>query len=151
MIDIAKLEEVGRKTFTTPKVARIAGLPIRKVLSYHERGYIRASIQEASGHGSKRLYSFADVVKIKAIQVFQELGLSVDMLRAISKRWDDGAGFSRNKRGSVIFSYMKSGVPFSSQSISDFIEEDLEGEPMVSLNVTAVDLALRIKIMEEGP
>ena len=51
-----------QEPFTTPQVADILGLPTRKVLSFIERGYVSPSLQEAAGHGSKRLWSFCDLV-----------------------------------------------------------------------------------------
>jgi hypothetical protein len=70
--------------YTTPIVAKVLDVPLRKVISMLERGYIHASIQEADGHGSKRLFSFEDVVRAFIIHRLESFGLSVVKLRFVS-------------------------------------------------------------------
>ena len=55
--------------FTTPQVARIAETPDRKIISFTERGYLRPSVQDADGHGSKRLWSHRDLIWVTLISL----------------------------------------------------------------------------------
>ena len=55
---------MGESRYTTPELARIVELPMRKLISFIERGYISPSIQDAAGHGSKRLWSEEDLVRL---------------------------------------------------------------------------------------
>jgi hypothetical protein len=50
-------------SFTTPQLADYTSIPQRKILSFIERGYVTPSIKDASGHGTKREWSFVDVVR----------------------------------------------------------------------------------------
>jgi hypothetical protein len=71
--------------FSTDDVAEIIGLPRRKLLAFVERGYVSASIQEAAGHGSKRLWSHADLIRCAAVSMALPL-LSVKGLRALGRK-----------------------------------------------------------------
>ena len=55
--------------YTTPQVADIVGISQRKLLSYIEREYVAPSVLEASGHGSKRLWSYNDLVRCATIKL----------------------------------------------------------------------------------
>ena len=70
--------------FTTTQVAKILNIPMRKILSYIERGYIKPSIQEADGHPSKRLWAIWDLNKIHLIRKLELWGMSVKSLRNIA-------------------------------------------------------------------
>ncbi len=69
--------------YSTDDVAKIIGLPRRKLLAFVERGYVRASIQEASGHGSRRLWSHNDVIRCAVVSIALPL-LSVNGIRALA-------------------------------------------------------------------
>jgi hypothetical protein len=71
--------------YKTPELAKILKIPMRKILSYLERGYVKPSIQDACGHGSTRLWSFTDLHKIHIIRRCESLGLSVDLMRRLGK------------------------------------------------------------------
>ena len=60
---------IPRYQYSSSDMAQIVELPLRKVLSFIERGYITPSVQEASGHGSKRLWDDKDLVRCAAIKV----------------------------------------------------------------------------------
>jgi DNA-binding transcriptional MerR regulator len=74
-----------RHEYTTPQAAEILGIPMRKILSYIERGYVRPSILDAEGHGSRRLWSLWDLDKIHLVRRCEQLGLSVALLRSLGK------------------------------------------------------------------
>ena len=71
------------RTFTTAQVAEILFLPLRKVITFEERGYVTPSVQGAAGHGSKRLWSYLDLVRCSVIKSLLN-GLSVSYLRVLS-------------------------------------------------------------------
>ena len=66
--------------FTTPQIAEILQVPLRKIMSYIEREYIRPSEQDASGYGSKRLWSYDDVVVCAVVNALDKC-LSVKAAR----------------------------------------------------------------------
>jgi len=74
-----------KDTYTTPQVARILRMPVRKLLSYIERGHVSPSLRDASGHGSSRQWALWDLDKIHLIRKCENLGVSVDRLRTLGR------------------------------------------------------------------
>jgi hypothetical protein len=81
--------EDTRDVFTTPQVARIIEHSLPKTIAYIDRGIVKPSIQAASGHGSKRLWSYLDVVRMAVVRHLEELGLTVPMMRLIGAEMHD--------------------------------------------------------------
>lgn len=137
---------VRKLEFTTPEVAKLLKVPQRKVLSMHERGYIRASIEEAHGHGSRRLYSFSDLVKAMAILMLEQFGMSVAVLRSLAGRWDAGVGFSSDRSQ---FYYAHTGMPGNPevQKMSELVEK-AGGIPVMGFSVRAIERWMEKRITE---
>ena len=114
--------KVNIRQFTTPQVAGILDLPMRKLLSYVERGYVKPSIQDASGHGSRRLWDTLDIVRIYTIRQCEKMGLSVNLMRHLGKMLSNrdfllGSGMIRiNQYGD----YIPPGESF---------EDNIQGDP----------------------
>ena len=81
------------RTFSSPEIAQIIGHTLNKTLAYVRRGYIKPSVQDADGHGTRRIWSYSDVVRMAIIRHLEDLGLSVSVLRvlgnAIRESWLD--------------------------------------------------------------
>lgn len=73
------------REYTTPEAAEILGIPMRKILSYIERGYVRPSVLDAKGHGSRRLWSLWDLDKIHLVRRCEQFGLSVRLLKVLGR------------------------------------------------------------------
>jgi DNA-binding transcriptional MerR regulator len=73
------------RVFTTPEIARLVGKTIHKTIAYTKRDLIKPSVEEASGHGSRRVWSYVDVVRMCMIVELESLGLGVAMIRRYSK------------------------------------------------------------------
>ena len=69
--------------FTTTQIAEIIGVSRRKLLAFVEMGYVKASVQEASGHGSRRSWSFCDLIRCATVSMALPM-LSVDATRNLS-------------------------------------------------------------------
>jgi hypothetical protein len=76
--------KITNNEYTTPELAQILGVTTRKIISMLEREYFKASIQEASGHSSRRLFSFSDVFQAFITSELLSFGMSVDYMRGIS-------------------------------------------------------------------
>lgn len=61
------------------ELAARTGLSVRALHHYHEIGLLRPSRRTTSGH---RLYSRADVARLLRIRALQQLGLSLEQIRA---------------------------------------------------------------------
>lgn len=70
--------------YTTSQIAKVLDMPLRKIITYTERGYIEASVLGPSGYGSRRLWSPADLKKIDILKKCEDFGLSPKFLRKLS-------------------------------------------------------------------
>lgn len=67
--------------FNTKTVAKITGLSIRQIDYWDRTHFIKPSVNEASGHGSIRLYSFNDLVQLKIAKTLLDRGVSLQKIR----------------------------------------------------------------------
>ena len=68
-------------TFDSKTVSRIVGVSLRQIQYWDEQGFIRPSVKTAGGRGTKRLYSFSDLVQLKVVKDLGEYGLSLQKIR----------------------------------------------------------------------
>tara|TARA_R110000787_G_scaffold66078_4_gene148580 strand:- start:11 stop:253 length:243 start_codon:yes stop_codon:yes gene_type:complete len=74
---------MSTRHYTTEGVAKTVGVNLRKVISMVERGYVAPSIQDAKGHGSKRLWAFSDIKKIIIVLFLEEVGLKPHAIKSL--------------------------------------------------------------------
>src|SRR5712692_3370265 len=69
------------ENFNSKTVSRIVGVSLRQIQYWDERDFIRPSVKTAGGRGTKRLYSFSDLVQLKVVKDLGEHGLSLQKIR----------------------------------------------------------------------
>lgn len=69
--------------FTAKQVRKITGIEYSTLDYWVRTGLISPSLAEANGSGTRRLYSFFDLIAIKIAVLFRFNGASLEMLRAI--------------------------------------------------------------------
>jgi DNA-binding transcriptional MerR regulator len=69
------------ETYNSKEASRIAGVSLRQIQYWDERGFIRPSVKAAQGRGSKRLYSFHDLLCLKVTKDLTHRGLSLRKVR----------------------------------------------------------------------
>ena len=69
------------ETFNSKMVSRIVGVSLRQIQYWDEQGFIRPSVKTAEGRGTKRLYSFSDLVQLKVVKDLAGHGLSLQKIR----------------------------------------------------------------------
>ncbi len=67
--------------FNTSKTSKITHLSIRQIDYWDRTHFIKPSVNEASGYGSTRLYSFNDLVQMKLAKTLLDKGLSLQKIR----------------------------------------------------------------------
>ncbi len=67
--------------FRAPEVCQLSGVSYRQLDYWSRTGLVTPSVKEASGSGSRRLYSFKDLVLVKAIKRLIEAGMSLQKIR----------------------------------------------------------------------
>ncbi|MCA1727059.1 MAG: MerR family transcriptional regulator [Actinobacteria bacterium] len=71
--------------FRVPEVTKLVGVTYRQLDYWTRTGLVQASIREAGGSGTQRLYSFTDVLELKAIKKMEDIGLSLQKIRKAVK------------------------------------------------------------------
>lgn len=76
-------EPVGEqgRGFRGPQVCTIVGITYRQLDYWARTGLLRPSLAEAAGSGSKRLYSYRDVLELKVIKKLLDSGVSLQSAR----------------------------------------------------------------------
>jgi len=67
--------------FDSKTASRIVGVSLRQIQYWDEQGFIRPSVKTADGRGTKRLYSFSDLVQLKVVKNLGGHGLSLRKIR----------------------------------------------------------------------
>ena len=76
-----RVGEAEMEAFDSKSASRITGVSLRQIQYWDERGFIRPSVKLAEGRGTKRLYSFADLVQLRAVKNLSQHGLSLKKVR----------------------------------------------------------------------
>jgi DNA-binding transcriptional MerR regulator len=63
--------------FSGPAVCRIAGVTYRQLDYWARTGLVTPSVAAAKGSGSKRSYSYGDLIEVKVIKSMLDAGLSL--------------------------------------------------------------------------
>ena len=67
--------------FRGPQVCSLVGITYRQLDYWARTGLLRPSINEASGSGSQRIYSYRDVLELKVIKRLRDGGLRLQQAR----------------------------------------------------------------------
>ena len=72
--------EKEKNLFSIGEIAKALGVTRRIILNYEQRGLIQPDIKE--GTTGNRYYTIDSFTKLRSIRIFQNLGLSLDEIRA---------------------------------------------------------------------
>jgi DNA-binding transcriptional MerR regulator len=75
------LEASGRDGFHGPQVCTLVGISYRQLDYWARTGLLRPSLAEAKGSGTKRVYSYQDVLELKVIKSLLDSGVSLQSAR----------------------------------------------------------------------
>jgi DNA-binding transcriptional MerR regulator len=70
-----------KKAYDSKMASRIVGVSLRQIQYWDERGFVRPSVKAAQGRGTKRLYSFHDLVCLKVVKDLTYHGFSLQKIR----------------------------------------------------------------------
>ena len=76
-----KFSSVVARSFSTAETARLTGLTARQLDHWDRKGFVRPSAGKASGYGSARRYSFADVVRLRVAARLRASGVGLARIR----------------------------------------------------------------------
>ena len=73
--------EPGMETYDSKTASRIVGVSLRQLQYWDEQDFIRPSIKLAEGRGTRRLYSFNDLICLKVVEHLARHGFSLQKIR----------------------------------------------------------------------
>lgn len=89
--------------FTAKEVCKLLRLEYSKLDYWARSGFFVPSVSKANGSGSKRLYSFLDLVTLKVIKELRDAGVTVPKLKkVIQYMLDNGKDVENPFAGSVL-------------------------------------------------
>ena len=68
-------------TYDSKTASRIVGVSLRQLQYWDEQDFIRPSVKLAEGRGTKRLYSFHDLVCLRVVKDLAHHGFSLQKIR----------------------------------------------------------------------
>ncbi len=84
----AEAEGIG---YRGPTACSAAGITYRQLDYWARTGLVEASVREASGSGTQRLYSFRDILVLKVVKKLLDAGISLQNIRtAVASLRDHG-------------------------------------------------------------
>ncbi len=114
------MEEAG---FRGPQACKIVGITYRQLDYWTRTGLVMPSVQEATGSGSQRLYSFNDLLQLEVVKSLTDAGASLQKVRQaidyvrtnLSDNWSrvtivtDGAGVYACTSDAEVVDLLRSG------------------------------------------
>lgn len=94
-------------TYDSKTASRIVGVSLRQLQYWDERDFIRPSVKSAEGRGTKRLYSFHDLICLKVVKDLAYHGFSLQKIRRCLKPLKDNR--SRTERPAQSLKYLTDG------------------------------------------
>ena len=67
--------------YRAPQVCSLVGITYRQLDYWARTGLITPSLQQATGSGSQRLYTFPDIVQLKVVKRLLDAGMSLKKIR----------------------------------------------------------------------
>ncbi|MDE0927196.1 MAG: MerR family transcriptional regulator [Acidimicrobiales bacterium] len=69
--------------YTGKKTAEIVGITYRQLDYWARTDLIRPSLADASGSGSRRRYSYRDLLELKAVKTLLDAGIRLELVREV--------------------------------------------------------------------
>jgi uncharacterized protein (DUF433 family) len=77
------IDQAEIQAFTAERVHSLAGLSLRQLQYWDERGFLHPSLSARQGRGRMRLYSFRDLVSLKVAAQLRSHGISLQQIRKV--------------------------------------------------------------------
>lgn len=94
--------DLTSKTYLTTEVALMSGFSVRQIGYWAKQGVIVPSIQQAHGSGTRRLYSFDDLLQLRFVRQLMNYGWSLQKIREAIVRLRDIMGDPQSLQKAVL-------------------------------------------------
>ena len=95
------------ETFDSKTASRIVGVSLRQLQYWDEQNFLRPSVKPAEGRGTKRLYSFNDLICLKVAKDLTRHGFNLQKIRRCVKPLKEDA--SRTEGAAESLKYLTDG------------------------------------------
>jgi DNA-binding transcriptional MerR regulator len=95
------------ETFDSKTASRIVGVSLRQLQYWDEQNFLRPSAKPAEGRGTRRLYSFNDLVCLKVVKDLTRHGFNLQKIRRCVKPLKENA--SRTEGAAESLKYLTDG------------------------------------------
>jgi DNA-binding transcriptional MerR regulator len=75
--------DTGEQGYSGTRAAQIVGITYRQLDYWARTELVRPSLSDASGSGSRRLYSYADLLELKVIKNLLDAGIKLESVREV--------------------------------------------------------------------
>lgn len=72
----------ARQGYRGPAVSKLVGISYRQLDYWTTTGLVRASVRDAGGSGTQRLYAFDDIVQLRLIKRLLDTGVGLQRIRS---------------------------------------------------------------------
>ncbi len=90
--------------FRSPQVCKIVGITYRQLDYWDRTGLLGPSLQEATGSGTQRLYTFQDIVTLRVVKRLKDAGTSLHKIRSAFEQLEVEVGEEWRERDITLLS-----------------------------------------------
>jgi DNA-binding transcriptional MerR regulator len=73
--------DLTQLAFSSKQACELTGVSARQIVHWDEQGLVKPSLRPAAGRGTRRLYSYRDLLAIKVVKDLRDQGISLQRIR----------------------------------------------------------------------
>ncbi len=133
--------------YTGKQACTIVGISYRQLDYWARTDLLRPSIEDANGTGTKRLYSFDDLINLKVIKQILDAGISLQSARRVLECLEK-ASFGEIARCSVVVSSDTAVLAYRDDDIVDLVKGGQGVLNILPLAQLVSNVATQVKIID---
>jgi predicted RNase H-like HicB family nuclease len=76
-----KVLDLTKEAFNSKQACAVIGISRKQLIDWDAKGIVKPSIRPAMGRGSKRLYSYGDLLALRVVKGLRDLSISLQRIR----------------------------------------------------------------------
>jgi DNA-binding transcriptional MerR regulator len=96
------MRAVDEAGYSGTQTAKVVGITYRQLDYWARTGLLKPSIAEATGSGSRRRYSYRDLLELRIIKTLLDSGIKLESVRDVFKNLRDSVGTDISSANIVI-------------------------------------------------
>jgi DNA-binding transcriptional MerR regulator len=81
-----------KKFYTSSQVCKIINITYRQLDYYDRTDFVKPSVKNAGGYGTRRMYDFDDLMKLRVIKKLMDAGISIQRIRKAKRFLEENNG-----------------------------------------------------------